>query len=239
MSSPKQIEANRLNAKKSTGPRTPAGKAKSKFNALKAGIDAGAEAIPGEDPDQLRALRDDYYDRFTPDRPEEYALVDSLIASDWLLRRLRGIEGQVWKHGVAKAREWSSFKPATPLASALPSVEDSLTRLQRRMDAADRAYHRALNQIRRLQQAPLEPFASEPLPGEREVAQAVSPAGGLDAAPPAPAAQPNSNQQHSPVIGFVPASSASRLGWGQPFGAAAALCGGVPRIPAALPRRQP
>jgi hypothetical protein len=191
MPSLKQIEANRLNAKKSTGPRTPQGKAKSRFNALKAGIDAGAEAIPGEDADQLRALRDDYYDRFTPDRPEEYALVDSLIASDWLLRRLRTIEGQLWKQGVAEAREWSSFKPATPLASALSSVENSLTRLQRRIDSADRAYHRALNQIRRLQQAPLEPFDPEPLPADPAV-------------PPAPVAQPAPNQEHSPEIGFVP-----------------------------------
>jgi hypothetical protein len=205
MPSLKQTEANRLNAKKSTGPRTPAGKAKSRFNALKAGIDAGAEAIPGEDADQLRALRDDYYDRFTPDRPEEYALVDSLIAADWLLRRLRTIEGQLWKQGVAEAREWLSFNPATPLASALPSVENSLTRLQRRIDSADRAYHRALNQIRRLQHAPLVPFESEPLPGDP-----AKPAG-----PPPPAAQPASSQsQHDPpppgspppnqAIGFVP-----------------------------------
>jgi hypothetical protein len=194
MSSPKQIEANRLNAKKSTGPRTPAGKAKSKFNALKAGIDAGAEAIPGEDPDQLRLLAEHYYARFTPGLPEEYALVDSLIANDWLLRRLRTIEGQVWKHGIAKAREWSSFKPATPLASALPSLEDSLTRLQRRMDAADRAYHRALNQIRRLQQAALEPFESEPLPAD--------PA--KPAAPPPPAKQLAPNQELNRAIGFVP-----------------------------------
>ena len=191
MSSPKQIEANRLNAKKSTGPRTPEGKANSRFNALKAGIDAGADAIPGEDADQLRALRADYYERFTPDRPEEYALVDSLIANDWLLRRLRKIEGQLWKQEVAKAHERSSFKPATPLASALSSVENSLTRLQRRIDSADRAYHRALNQIRRLQQAPLQPFESAPLPGD--------PAG-----PPAPSPQLGPNREPNPTLGFVP-----------------------------------
>ena len=191
MSSLKQLEANRLNAKKSTGPRTPEGKAVSRFNALKAGIDAGAEAIPGEDPDQLRALRADYYDRFTPDRPEEYSLVDSLIANDWLLRRLRKIEGQVWKQQVAKEREYSSFKPATPLACALDSIESSLTRLQRRIDSADRAYHRALNQIRRLQQAPLEPFQPEAPAGDPAEAAA-------------PAAQSAQNQEHSLAIGFVP-----------------------------------
>ncbi len=197
MASQKQIEANRLNAQKSTGPVTPEGKAKSRFNALKAGIDADAEVIPGEDPSELAALANEYYQRFLPDRPEHYALVDALITNDWLLRRLRRIEGQLWRQEVAKARERSSFKPATPLACALPSVEDSLTRLQRRMDAADRAYHRALNQIRRLQQAALKPFDLEPLPDR-------------PAEPPAPAAQPPSNQENQQPgqpIGFVPSIS--------------------------------
>jgi hypothetical protein len=45
MSTLKQQEANRLNAQKSTGPRTLAGKAVSRFNALKSGIDAEAETL--------------------------------------------------------------------------------------------------------------------------------------------------------------------------------------------------
>ena len=195
MPSLKQIEANRLNARKSTGPRTPAGKAVSRFNALKAGIDAGAEAIPGEDPEQLRLLLADYYERFQPCRPEQYALVDALITNDWLLRRLRKIEGQLWKDQLAKEREYSSFKPATPLAGAFSSLENRLTRLQRRLDSAGRAYHRALDQIRHLQRFPLQPFEPESEPEQ--------PAENL-AESPAPAAQPPSNQEHTPAIGFVP-----------------------------------
>ena len=192
MASLKQIEANRLNARKSTGPRTPEGKAKSRFNALKAGIDADAEVIPGEDPEELRALAAEYYQRFTPDRPEHYAVVDSLISAEWLLRRLRKIEGQLWKQQIAEARKWDgSFKPDTPLAGALSRVEESLTRLQRRIDSADRAYHRALNQIRRLQKAPLTPFESESL-AEKSTA------------PDTPAPQPAEHQEHSSAIGFVP-----------------------------------
>ena len=50
MASIRQIEANRFNAKKSTGPRTAEGKSRSRMNALKSGIDAQAETIPTEDP---------------------------------------------------------------------------------------------------------------------------------------------------------------------------------------------
>jgi hypothetical protein len=222
MPSQKQIEANRLNAKKSTGPRTPEGKANSRFNALKAGIDAGAEAIPGEDPDELRALVAEYYRSFAPRRPEHYALVDDLIASEWLLRRLRRIEGQLWEHEIAKASDYSSFNPAAPLASTLSSVENRLTRLQRRMDSANRAYHRALNQIRRLQQAPLKPFETEPLPDRP----------GEPAVPPAPAPQPPSNQEHSPAIGFVPSISVSARsrGAGPLAGNGGALAAALSRI---------
>jgi len=51
-----QINANRLNAQKSTGPVTPEGKARSSLNALKSGIDAWSHIIPGEDPAELEAL---------------------------------------------------------------------------------------------------------------------------------------------------------------------------------------
>ena len=45
MASQKQTEANRLNAQKSTGPRSPEGKAASSMNALKSGIDAKSQII--------------------------------------------------------------------------------------------------------------------------------------------------------------------------------------------------
>jgi len=57
MASIRQIEANRLNAKKPPGPRTAEGKSRSRMNALKSGIDAQAETIPTEDPDALQSPR--------------------------------------------------------------------------------------------------------------------------------------------------------------------------------------
>ena len=48
-SSPARIAANRANARKSTGPRTEAGKARSRANALKHGLTGAGVALPGED----------------------------------------------------------------------------------------------------------------------------------------------------------------------------------------------
>ena len=62
-----QFEANRLNAQKSTGPRTPAGKEASRFNALKHGIDARHTIIPGENQADLERLANEYQDQLRPE----------------------------------------------------------------------------------------------------------------------------------------------------------------------------
>ncbi|MHC4445109.1 MAG: hypothetical protein ACYTA5_21125 [Planctomycetota bacterium] len=52
--SEKQLQANRQNAKKSTGPKTPEGKARSSQNALKHGLLARQILINDDDPPQTR-----------------------------------------------------------------------------------------------------------------------------------------------------------------------------------------
>ena len=48
MATIKQIDANRRNAQNSTGPQSPEGKQTTALNALKTGLYATAELIPGE-----------------------------------------------------------------------------------------------------------------------------------------------------------------------------------------------
>ena len=61
-----QMEANCLNAQKSTGPRSAEGKASACFNALKHGAYARARVIPGENEDDLLQAIEDYYSEFQP-----------------------------------------------------------------------------------------------------------------------------------------------------------------------------
>src|SRR5690242_9109115 len=98
MSTPKQIAANRLNARKSTGPRTLDGKAASAANSLKTGLYARSRIIAGEDSAELRALASQYFDRWQPATPEESFLVASLIDAEWLLRRYALADAKVWDY---------------------------------------------------------------------------------------------------------------------------------------------
>src|SRR4051794_39457172 len=55
MTSSKQTRANRENAKRSTGPRTDAGKASSSKNAMRHGLLSEASTLPDEDPAEFDA----------------------------------------------------------------------------------------------------------------------------------------------------------------------------------------
>ena len=133
-----QIQANRLNAQKSTGPRTVEGQAVSRFNALKTGIDAHSDTIPGEDPAVLEALILEYYGYFQPTSPAERFQVDIMIATDWQLRRLHRLEAQIWEDAM---RDW---RPEDDIVSSGPPLihrEDCLTRLHRPIDSAGRNHY--------------------------------------------------------------------------------------------------
>ena len=71
MSSQQQIEANRLNAQKSTGPSTPEGRAAVRLNGLKYGLYAETLILPGEDPAAFEALLDRLDAEHQPAAPTE------------------------------------------------------------------------------------------------------------------------------------------------------------------------
>src|ERR1039457_3175285 len=97
-----QIEANRLNAQKSTGPRSAEGKASSCFNAFKHGADAHSRIIPGEDENQLLNTTREYYEEFRPEGVVETHLVDTLVRCDWEQRRVTHLDAGVIQALVAK-----------------------------------------------------------------------------------------------------------------------------------------
>ncbi len=92
MPTQKQLEANRRNATKSTGPRTRAGKALSSRNALKHGLCAEQVLLPDEDEGEYERLGEQLIDDFSPVGALETTLVQTLAADLWRIGRIRKIE---------------------------------------------------------------------------------------------------------------------------------------------------
>ena len=92
MSTRKQRQANKRNAKHSTGPRTPEGKQRSSQNALKHGLLSVQSVIPGEDPADYDQLLTEFADRFLPSDPYERSLVRQMADADWRLQRISRLE---------------------------------------------------------------------------------------------------------------------------------------------------
>src|SRR5213592_1690313 len=97
MSSQQQIEANRLNAQKSTGPSTPEGRAAVSLNSLKYGLYAETLILPGEDPAAFEALLDRLDAEHQPATPTEEAFVSQIAMATWRRARIRRMEASYYK----------------------------------------------------------------------------------------------------------------------------------------------
>ena len=92
MTSERQITANRANARHSTGPKTPEGKAAVRHNALRHGLLAGDVVLPDEDLDAFEDLLNQVRAELSPVGRIEELLVDRIVNIMWRLGRLARAE---------------------------------------------------------------------------------------------------------------------------------------------------
>jgi len=92
MASERQLRANRANALKSTGPRTGAGKAIARGNALRHGLTSRVIAFSSEDANAYEELRQKMFDELRPKTEFAAQLVEQLCAILWRLRRASAYE---------------------------------------------------------------------------------------------------------------------------------------------------
>ena len=150
---------------------------------LKTGIYAKSLVLPSEKLADLEQLIDDYYRRHQPDSPEACFYLDEVIHCEWLLRRYRAAETQMWQY---QAQSAYADEQKYPLGKSATSHSTPFSKLQYRVDATRRAYHRSLKALKELQ-------------AEAKAAPASAP-------PPEPLGPPSlspSLQTTSPQIGFV------------------------------------
>jgi hypothetical protein len=101
MSSLKQIEANRRNALKSTGPTTPEGKQRSRGNAVRHGLTAETVIAALEDSEDYEAFEAAVIFDYDAESAVERELVLRLASVLWRLRRATGIETALFESATA------------------------------------------------------------------------------------------------------------------------------------------
>jgi len=153
--SEKQLAANRRNAQSSTGPRTPEGKARSRWNALKHGV-LSKSLIP--EPLAEQESRRDYSRLLDALREDlgcatalEEMLVERIAACYWRLGRLTRAEAGAVAQRRLKARDWNAdlrasrrsrgeLSLAEQLVEAIGNALGDIDRLRSIMTALDPAH---------------------------------------------------------------------------------------------------
>src|SRR3979409_2152819 len=100
--SEKLATRNRANAKKSTGPKTEAGKARSAMNALKHGLAGQTVVLPGEDLAAYQALRKRFFNEARPVGILEEQCVEMMTNKSWLLSRSAAMQNNLFALGQMK-----------------------------------------------------------------------------------------------------------------------------------------
>jgi hypothetical protein len=181
MATQAQIIANQANSRKSTGPVTDEGKAKSCLNRLSHGFASSTRFIRGEDPEQFNALLTDLIHEYQPATPTQQILVEKMAHHQWITLRANRIQGDLMAR-----------------MSTIGDVTRTLPLMIRYQTTAERAFHQAHAELVRAQKQPANceiGFESQKAPESAELAtEAPSKTAQASPAPtpkpPAPPAKP-------------------------------------------------
>src|SRR5260370_17567273 len=101
-SSNNRAETNRENAKKSTGPRTEAGKQRSSLNALRHGLTGHTVVLPSDDLAAYQRHCKGFHDQYQPKNPTEVQLTQTVADLSCRLNRSTAIETNLLTLGITE-----------------------------------------------------------------------------------------------------------------------------------------
>jgi len=135
MATEAKIIANRINAQKSTGPRTTQGKEIVSQNAVKHGLTAANDIISSERRPDFDLFRDQMLEELAPQSPLESMLAERVVSLSWRLKRIRRIQNQAIdtlskdnnNSLLAKLTQSLFSKGSGPLQPTPSSKDSSLT----------------------------------------------------------------------------------------------------------------
>jgi len=154
MSTQKQIDANRRNAQKSTGPKTPAGLAAIRYNAVKHGLTASQAVLDIEDKANFKHLLNTFRSEYNPVGTMENLLVEQMVFAAWRLRRHRILETAVFNKRMTDHKP--SFRELTDIEQLAYAMQENFTglnpfsNLARYESKLERSLYRALRHLQRL-----------------------------------------------------------------------------------------
>ena len=153
MATEKQFEANRQNAQKSTGPKTPEGRAAVRLNGVKHGLTAETIVLKGESEADFTNLFDSLEAEHAPTSPTEEALVVQLAMATWRLRRLYHQEAGFYTcqlQSLMGMQKDLNLDDAGRMGHAAAWSESTLNMFNRQESRMERTFYRALHELQRL-----------------------------------------------------------------------------------------
>jgi hypothetical protein len=149
----KQFEANRQNAQKSTGPKTPEGRAAVRLNGVKHGLTAETIVLKGESEADFTGMLESFEAEHAPTTPTEEALVVQLALANWRLRRLYHQEAGFYTcqlQSLVGMQKDLNLDDAGRMGHAAAWSETTLGLFSRQEGRLERTFYRALHEIQRL-----------------------------------------------------------------------------------------
>jgi len=159
MISERQQEANRRNAAKSNGPKTPEGRAAVRMNALKHGLTAAEIILPTtEDKLEFDQFRLAFEEECQPVGLLEQVVVEDLVISRWRMNRVRKMEPGFFalRHHVMRRQikeDFSTLDAQAHLALIFrddAQDEDTIGKMSRYEARFERSFYKALKELQRL-----------------------------------------------------------------------------------------
>jgi hypothetical protein len=145
MATEKQIAANRANAAKSTGAKTPAGKAIVSQNATRHDLLAKSFVLKSECSTRFKTFVESFYAEYNPSTPTETALVDTMATARWRLIRMSNLEAAIIDHEYAldsesadlttPARATLAYRRASDAGRSIELMNRAEARLQQQFNS--------------------------------------------------------------------------------------------------------